>query len=225
LTSDEPMAVVRSTRSNSPPDKRARLAIKRQIFQTDADQIAEPPADLLEDETGYLIESARRFEALKKLMGGADAHGIDFGDVLAVDAIIQRVGLEPCAPAVGTHEIGAVARQKHAHVHAVALAFERRNQPRMPLYSPSPSMTSCFCLSVSSPQGFFVGTFDARRNQETARAPGAVDPRPDGAVASDFPGSGITRSRSMSITRPKPRQVSQAPSGLLKENRLGTGSR
>ena len=40
----------------------------------------------------------------------------------------------------------------------------------------------------------------------------------------DLEGSGMTRSMSMSITRPNPRQVSQAPNGLLKEKRLGTGS-
>ena len=36
--------------------------------------------------------------------------------------------------------------------------------------------------------------------------------------------SGTIRPKSMPITRPKPRQVSQAPSGELNENRLGTGS-
>src|SRR4029450_6068973 len=38
-------------------------------------------------------------------------------------------------------------------------------------------------------------------------------------------GSGTTRSRSRSMIRPKPRQLSHAPRGLLKENRFGLGSR
>ena len=37
-------------------------------------------------------------------------------------------------------------------------------------------------------------------------------------------GSGTTRSGSMSIVRPKPLQVSQAPTGLLNENIAGVGS-
>jgi len=37
-------------------------------------------------------------------------------------------------------------------------------------------------------------------------------------------GSGTTRSGSISIVRPKPLQVSQAPTGLLKEKSAGVGS-
>ena len=40
--------------------KRARLAVEREIFQTDADQIAEPAANLVEDQTRHLIERAGR---------------------------------------------------------------------------------------------------------------------------------------------------------------------
>ena len=39
-----------------------------------------------------------------------------------------------------------------------------------------------------------------------------------------FDSSGITRPKSTPITRPKPRQVSQAPSGELNENIAGVGS-
>ncbi len=39
-----------------------------------------------------------------------------------------------------------------------------------------------------------------------------------------FDSSGITSPKSTPITRPKPRQVSQAPSGELNENAAGTGS-
>ena len=41
--------------------------------------------------------------------------------------------------------------------------------------------------------------------------------------ASDLLPSGMTRPRSSPMTRPKPLQVSQAPSGELKEKRLGVG--
>jgi hypothetical protein len=34
----------------------------------------------------------------------------------------------------------------------------------------------------------------------------------------------MIKPKSIPITRPKPRQVSHAPSGELKENRLGVGS-
>jgi hypothetical protein len=42
---------------------------------------------------------------------------------------------------------------------------------------------------------------------------------------SDFASSGTMRPKSMPMMRPKPRQLSQAPSGELNENRLGVGSR
>jgi hypothetical protein len=42
--------------------------------------------------------------------------------------------------------------------------------------------------------------------------------------ASVFDSSGTTRPKSTPITRPKPRQVSQAPIGELNENRPGVAS-
>ena len=43
--------------------------------------------------------------------------------------------------------------------------------------------------------------------------------------AMDLSSSGTTRAQSMPITRPKPRQVGQAPMGELKEKLLGIGVR
>ena len=48
-------------------------------------------------------------------------------------------------------------------------------------------MTSCFCLSLSSPQGFLRRDFFALAEiEQAAHAAGAVDPRLDGAVAERF---------------------------------------
>src|SRR5439155_1332722 len=118
--------------------KRPRLPVQSQIFETDSQQIAKASANLLENETRDLVHGAGRPQLAKEAMGCADAHGVDLGDVLTLDPIMERVGFD-----------------------STALAF----------------------------------------------------------------GSGITRSRSMSITRPKPRQVSHAPKGLLNEKRLDVGSR
>jgi hypothetical protein len=45
----------------------------------------------------------------------------------------------------------------------------------------------------------------------------------DRAFGEVLDSSGMTSPKSTPITRPKPRQVSQAPMGELKENRLGVG--
>ena len=46
--------------------KRARLAIEGEIFQTDADEIGQAPANFIKDEARYLIQGAGRLELLKK---------------------------------------------------------------------------------------------------------------------------------------------------------------
>ena len=67
------------------------------------------------------------------------------------------------------------------------------------------------------------------RRQQAARSrysglPSAAPPKGLTAPsASERAGSGTIRSMSMPMTRPNPRQLSQAPTGLLNENRLGSG--
>src|SRR5207244_8318677 len=108
--------------------------------------------------------------------------------------------LEPAEPAA------------HARIVAAAIAFEHE----LPLGR------------IELPHGTSVGM--PRRRQNLASSPRSqavafVDHGLRAPAASVRRGSGTTRARSRSITRPKPRHASHAPSGLLKENRLGTGSR
>src|SRR6185369_8377314 len=51
-------------------------------------------------------------------------HRVHVDDALAVDAIEQRVGFQAPAVASRAHPIAAIARQKHAHVHAVRPSLE-----------------------------------------------------------------------------------------------------
>ena len=68
-----------------------------------------------------------------------------------------------------------------------------------------------------------------RRRQKSIRSSNSMRPScgvPKGLTVpscKEREGSGMIRSRSMPIVRPNPRQVSQAPSGLLNEKRFGNG--
>ena len=69
-----------------------------------------------------------------------------------------------------------------------------------------------------------------RRRQNSVKSSNSMRPSrlpPKGLMApsaSDSDRSGMIRSKSMPMVRPNPRQVSQAPRGLLNENRLGSGA-
>ena len=146
--------------------KRARLAIEGQIFQTDADEIAQAPANLVEDQARDLIQGAGGLELLKKRVRLADAHGVYLRDVFAFNAIIQRVGFEPAALALGAHQIGAVARQQHAHVHAVAFALQAAKPAADALvFAVAVDDQQLFASRSIRPRAFSSGFFCARRNR------------------------------------------------------------
>ena len=159
-------------------------------------------------------------------MGDADIHGVYLGDIFAVDAIVERVGFEPAAVTLGTEQIGAVARQQDAHMHAVAAPFEAA-KPAADAFVFAVAVDDQLALLVAqfAPRRFHRDFLALTKVEQPFGSALAVDPGFDGAVARDFPGLGITRSISISMTRPKPLQVSQAPSGLLNEKIFGTGSR
>src|ERR1700732_966430 len=96
----------------------------------------------------------------------------------------------------------------------------------MPRNLPSPSTTIRRCSGSNSAHGTSSGMFAclAKRlsSAKSVRYLGLVQ----GSIAPsfrDFDLSGITRLRSKSIVLPKPWQRGQAPYGLLKENRRGSG--
>src|SRR5262245_21027974 len=171
--------------------ERARLAIEGQIFQADADEITEAATDLIEDQARHLVEGAGGFQALEKFMLRGNAHGIDLSDVFAIDAIIQRVGFEAAALAFGAHEIGPVARQEHAHMHAITA----------PLQSAEPAAdTSVLTVAVDNQLPLHVAQFAPglfRRDffafaiiEQAFGAALAMNPRADGALAERFTGIG-----------------------------------
>src|SRR6185436_19323730 len=94
-------------------------------------------------------------------------------------------------------------------------------------HSGSPSSTHCLCFSSRAFHGVWSGIFrflayfsrSSWHSLKLAVCHGRTAPPP-----SVFASSGTTRPKSTPITRPKPRQVSHAPSGELNENIAGVGS-
>src|SRR5260370_30863992 len=88
-------------------------------------------------------------------------------------------------------------------------------------------MTSERCVSSRSFQGTSSGRPRLAQNFcRTPRSQVVLGPL-HGLIApdlSDLRGSGTTLSQSMAITRPKPRQASQAPTGELYEKRPALGA-
>src|SRR3989338_7416968 len=90
----------------------------------------------------------------------------------------------------------------------------------------SPSHRIFLCFSESSRKGFPKGiprrrqclTICSKNQDELGLVQGSIAP-----CSSDLFSSGITKARSIVITRPKPWHSGQAPSGLLNENMLGVG--
>ena len=154
---------------------------------------------------------------------------VDVDDAAAVDAVQQRVGLQPPAVAVRAEAVAAVARQEDAHVHLVGAALEPA-EPAADAVVLALAVDDRGALRVaqSCSNGTSIGMPARLQNVLSSPRSHSVAGVLHGLMApsaSVLRGSGMTRSRSTSMTRPKPRQVSQAPSGLLNENRLAVGSR
>ena len=91
----------------------------------------------------------------------------------------------------------------------------------------SPSQTRRFTSSGRRAYGTFSGRparFRKRSRSSWHSLPKLVWNGLTAPPASVRRGSGITRSWSIAIVRPKPLQVSQAPTGWLNENSAGDGS-
>ena len=116
-----------------------------------------------------------------------------------------------------------------ARLHLVALALEPLEEAvdAVPVAAVALD-TSASLRRASCADRHVDGHARAPARGAAARAGSA---RPHGVAngatappASVRDGSGITRSRSSAGTRPKPSQVSQAPSALLKEKSAGVGA-
>src|SRR5688500_7300808 len=124
---------------------------------------------------------------MEKAVRRADAHGAHLGDIFAVDPIVQRVWLEARAVAIRAHEIGAIARQQHAHVHAVALALETAKPAADALIFTGAFDDQLFLFVGQLAPGLFRRYLLAlAKIQQTAGAASPVDPRFDGTVAERF---------------------------------------
>ncbi len=183
LTNEEPIAVVEIDALQFAAGERARLAVEGEILQADADQIPSAAANFVEDQTRHLIEGAGRFQRGKKIMGDADVHGVDLGDIFAVDAIVERVGFEPTAVTLGAKQIGAVARQQDAHMHAVAAPLEAA-KPAADAFVFAVAVDDQLALRVAqlAPGRFHRDFLAVTKVEQPLGSALAVDPGFDGAV-------------------------------------------
>ena len=98
---------------------------------------------------------------------------------------------------------------------------------QLPFQAGSPSITQAFCSGVSWDQAVSRGmaaspAYLTRSFWQSAQAgvcSGLMAP-----PRSVFVPSGMTRPKSTPMTRPKPRQVGQAPAAELNENMPGVGA-
>ena len=102
----------------------ARLAVERQVFDADFDQIAQPFPNLVQDQPGDAFLVRGRLQGVEERGARADAHQVHVGQRPAAHAVQQALRLEPRPAAVLARKIAAVARQEDAHVHLVGLAFQ-----------------------------------------------------------------------------------------------------
>ena len=163
------------------------MPVQSQIFETDSQQIAKASANLLENETRDLVHGAGRLQLAKEAMGCADAHGVDLGDVLTLDPIMERVGFESTALAFGAEQISAIARQQHPNVHSIAPAL----QPAEPAANPFEVAVAVYDELLLLP-GELAERFLGRnplalaKFHQSARPPGLRNPGLDGALAEGF---------------------------------------
>ena len=107
-----------------------RLAVERQVVEADGEQVAEPAADLAEDQVGDLLLVGARRRSLKKRAASPTLMRWTSTERLAVDAEEQRVGLQAAAFAGGAELVAAVAGEEDAHVHLVGAALRASGTSR-----------------------------------------------------------------------------------------------
>ncbi len=136
-----------------------------------------------------MIQGAGRLELLKKALRRTDAHGAHLRDVSAFNPIIQRVGFEPAALALGAHQVGAVARQQHAHVHAIAFSLQAAKPAADAFVFAVAFDNESFLLVGQLAPGLFRRDFFALAEiEQAARAPRPIEPRLDRAIAEGLAG-------------------------------------
>ncbi len=210
--------------------KRGGQPIEREVVEADFVEKAQALADFFQDfvgDGGALRAERELGEELARL---GDRHGADIGDGFILHAHGARFRTQARAAAFRAQRVAAIAAEKDAHVELVLLALEPGEEA---LHA------GIFRGAIAFDDGVALrGGELAKRNIQgnlallseassarahCARKRGLVQ----GSMAPcwmDLPGSGMTRSRSKSIVLPKPWQRGQAPKGLLKENRRGSGS-
>src|SRR6185295_15047721 len=105
--------------------ERPRLALEAQILEPDLDQVAEPRADLVQDELrDRFALVARHAEIGEEALRVADREPVDVGNREPPDAEVERLRLDPRARAGRTLPVAPVAREEDAHVHAVRPTLE-----------------------------------------------------------------------------------------------------
>src|SRR5438876_6470755 len=105
--------------------ERARLAVEGQVVEPDLDQVAEPAADLAQDEARYLLGLPRgQREPGEEALGLADGEAVHVRDGEPAHAEVERLGLDARTAARRARRIAPEAREEDAHVHAVGAALE-----------------------------------------------------------------------------------------------------
>ena len=167
--------------------------------------------------------------ASKKALACGDGERGGLADVLAVDADGAGFGAEALAAAIGALGVAAILAEHDAHVQLVLLALHLRRRSRR-------RRRSCPCRAERFRALLRAGRARGRREGCPASAACLRSSVNQGRYLGRFQGSmapsarvrllsGMTRLRSKSMVLPKPWQRGQAPKGLLKLNRRGSGSR
>jgi hypothetical protein len=208
--------------------ERGGQAVEREVFQADRVEKTEPLADLFEDRAGNLLLHGRELERVKELLGLRDGERGGLADVLAVDAHAAGLGAQALAAAVGALGVAAILAQHHAHVELVLLALHLRKEA---IDADEAALAAQHRLARRLGQ---VAPGHVQRHAqfggllaqlgEPGPVLGAV-PGIDGAVVAGQPLVGNDQVQVEVHVLPKPWQRGQAPKGLLKLKRRGSGSR
>ncbi len=210
--------------------ERARLAVERQVVEADPVQHREAFARSRRRGGRRPRARARRGAARRTRPGGprprARAAPAACGPA---NRIASASAFNRPPQAVGAGVVGAVARQQHAHVDAVGAALEpaeeRLEVGEAPLPAPEPVAVLGRELAAGPVERHLAPAGGAQEPVVELLVGRSVPRRDRPLERGSCAGSGITRSGSIPITRPKPSQVGQAPSGELKENSAGDGAR
>ena len=108
--------------------ERAGGAVEREVAESDLEQVVDAREQPLA-QLGHRVIAFRHGEELEELVCAGQRQAVDFRKrepvrlAVRAEAEEQRGGLEARAAAGGARLVGAVAREKDAHVHLVGLGF------------------------------------------------------------------------------------------------------